>query len=410
VLALQRTAGNRATARLLAGRRTLQRYTIHDDWQVSANNRILLDPENGELLATEDVIAEANQGLAQVGRGSDDGAPGGSFIELVATGEALPWGSHELFAVQPTWRFTQYYPAEDFSEGSGHYHKQFYDAVGDDRDTYQAKGASRVSELTSEGRDDDATALQEIIDKMPTDRMPMWADCSKASALVTGSNDAYTGREAVYYQGTQARRARGGGLNLTGVQYKGHANKLAHELYLRQIAYFVAQPANAAHLVLNMHYTGTAAAPVPIVPTDVVHAKQMYAGLVNGGQAAFDREARINEYANPQIGEAYAIATEPEMPGFSAGDFTWNQHWAGVAMKDGGDNVTLEGFAQGGGRAQLLDVPQDEIISRDWQWAMYGTLDPTTGDGDAAQTFHSRHKGSGHHGSHATSMSVRSTR
>jgi hypothetical protein len=79
-------------------------------------------------------------------------------------------------------------------------------------------------------------------------------------------------------------------------------------------------------------------------------------------------------------------------------------------MKDGSDNITLEAFAQGTRRAELLDVPQDEILSRDWRWFIYGTLDPTTGAGDRTQTFHDLQVGTGHHGSHATTMSVRSTR
>jgi hypothetical protein len=90
------------------------------------------------------------------------------------------------------------------------------------------------------------------------------------------------------------------------------------------------------------------------------------------------------------------------MPGFATypGEDTWNYHWAGVIMKDGSDNITLEAYAVTKAYAASKGVSQYDFIDRDWNFAMYGTR-------DKAQTFHREHLESRTHGTHATSITVR---
>jgi hypothetical protein len=137
-------------------------------------------------------------------------------------------------------------------------------------------------------------------------------------------------------------------------------------------------------------------------PANIAEAKAMYLALGNAGMDKFDREAGINFYANPEIGESYSMATEGDMPGFKtyAGESTWNYHWAGVVMKDGADNVTLENYAVTKEYADSKGVRQYDFIDRAWNFAMYGTV-------DKSQTFHHEHLESKTHGTHATSIAVR---
>ena len=105
------------------------------------------------------------------------------------------------------------------------------------------------------------------------------------------------------------------------------------------------------------------------------------------------------------------------MPGFKRHGFTWNFHWAGVIMKDGGDNLTLEGYAVMAGEQEIADLRATytgaeldkklkelgakyaEWINREWVCQMYGTR-------KLAQTFHQQHLKSGTHGTRATTMAA----
>jgi hypothetical protein len=75
------------------------------------------------------------------------------------------------------------------------------------------------------------------------------------------------------------------------------------------------------------------------------------------------------------------------MPGFKKNKgMTWNFHWAGVVMKDGDNNVTLENYAV------ALDGPDGyAYVDRAWAFQMYGTK-------KVGQTFHEGHLASRTHG------------
>ena len=111
------------------------------------------------------------------------------------------------------------------------------------------------------------------------------------------------------------------------------------------------------------------------------------------------------------------MVSESDMPGYTETGFTWNFHWAGVIMKDGRDNLTLEGYAVMAPDEEInalklkykgkkLEKKLDELsnkyaswINRDWVCQIYGTQKKT-------QTFHEQHLASGTHGTRGTTMAA----
>ena len=79
------------------------------------------------------------------------------------------------------------------------------------------------------------------------------------------------------------------------------------------------------------------------------------------------------------------------MPGFAKqSEMTWNFHWAGVVMKDGGDNISLENYAimfKSTGDPKKDAENREKAynwVNRDWVFQMYGTE-------KKGQTFHEQH-------------------
>jgi hypothetical protein len=85
---------------------------------------------------------------------------------------------------------------------------------------------------------------------------------------------------------------------------------------------------------------------------------------------------------------------------------TWNFHWAGVVMKAGADNITLENYAimfpKTGDPVKDKENRQRayDWTNTDWVFQMYGTV-------KEGQTFHEQHLKSGTHGTKATTFRVK---
>ncbi len=108
---------------------------------------------------------------------------------------------------------------------------------------------------------------------------------------------------------------------------------------------------------------------------DAVRA--IYDALDPSDQDLVDKELGINKYADPKIGEAYHTSTHGgRHPELEEGKGTWNFHWGGVVMKGGGDNVTMEGYANG-----------TQVQNSEWFFQMYGV-----GKDKEKQSFHEQHK------------------
>lgn len=80
----------------------------------------------------------------------------------------------------------------------------------------------------------------------------------------------------------------------------------------------------------------------------------------------------IDEYASPEVGEAYRI----KYLGGREGE--WNYHWAGVVARSGLDTVTLENYT----RDQRSAADAGRFHDNRWYFAMYGTEE---------QSFHHDH-------------------
>lgn len=105
-----------------------------------------------------------------------------------------------------------------------------------------------------------------------------------------------------------------------------------------------------------------------------------YGSLDEKERLALSAATGINEFANPEIGEAFQIKSLGEQ---TAEGGEWNYHWAGVVAKSASDYVTLENYNRNdkvdyGGKGEDKDTH--------WFFQMYGkeTL---------AQTFYQRQTG-----------------
>lgn len=113
---------------------------------------------------------------------------------------------------------------------------------------------------------------------------------------------------------------------------------------------------------------------------------QKYEALSTAEKDRFDREAKINRYATPGVGEGFTMSSG----GSPMGPMTWNFHWAGVIMASGSDRVTLENYS----------VSNPAVQNAEWGFEMYGSA------AKANQTFYEQHRASGQHGVAPTAMSV----
>jgi hypothetical protein len=365
-----------------------------------------------ELYAEPALIASANAKLQQAGKE-------GSYIELTEGAGEVQVQGQSLTEVVPEFVSKPSTTAHDLVEGAN--------APG---------GVDSEGETTGAGS-----------------TMALWTDCGRSSGAVTGSQ-LNGDRSVVYHDNGVEETGKGQDDSSVSSWLKGEPNQLANQVYMDLVPSFIRKPENAKYLVEGVHFewkaqTGAGAAMgagagalagagigalvgggigaliggglgaavggiggaiagagqqerVFLDPATIVEAKTMYQALGDEGRDKFDREAGINHYANPEVGESYSMATEGDMPGFTSkpDKSTWNYHWAGVIMKDGTDNITLENYAVTREYAASKGVPQGEFIDRAWLFGMYGTVDKN-------QTFHRHHLDTDTHGSEATSIRVR---
>jgi len=238
-----------------------------------------------------------------------------------------------------------------------------------------------------------------------SDKLALPSDCGNASGSVTGSKLDGHDRQVVYNKNGKEQTSHG--FDDKKQKYHDEPHNFSNQVYFDLMPGFIADPANAKYLIEGHHFTVSDGKKTLVAIKDALQAKVLYHRLKLVGQDAFDKAAGINHYANPNIGESYTMATEANIPGFKQqGDMTWNFHWAGVVMKDGSDNITLENFAVTEETAKEAGVAQGKYLDREWNFDMYGTVD-AKGEVDENQTFHKEHLDSGTHGTSATSMAVR---
>jgi hypothetical protein len=242
-------------------------------------------------------------------------------------------------------------------------------------------------------------------DGVKSDKLALPTDCGRSSGAVTGSTLNGRDRQVVYNKNGKEQTSHG--FDDAKQKYHDEPHNFSNKVYFDLMPGFIADPANEKFLIRDHHFTETGGKKTLVPIRDALQAKVLYHRLKLVGQEAFDKAAGINHHANPNIGESYTMATEANIPGFKQqGEKTWNFHWAGVVMKDGADNLTLENFAVTAETAEDAGVTPGTYLDRDWNFDMYGTVD-AKGEVDESQTFHQEHLDSRTHGTSATSMAVR---
>ena len=344
----------------------LQAYGLTDKddppvWRISDTNKSAIQQDQSEggnrLYATEDIITDGDKKLLAAS----------SAIGLKKSADVMEMGGNTIHSVVPFLR------------------DQAIADVDHDR-------TKKLKQINSGAlKDDDGVTDDQV--------MAFWTDCGKAARTIMGVQDTGTNPHAKTNVGDTAA--------------SGHPGSFSDELYPKAITAFFGSKANAAFLKKGTHYKSFLGRTWFVKPKNAAHAKRMYWALGKDGREAFDAHVGINRHANPEIGDAYTMVTEGTMPGFAATGKTWNFHWAGVIGKDGGDNLTLEGYAINAGPAikeaketlkgealakkiEELKVWAADYVDRDWLFQMYGT--------DPGETFHDDHLKSGTHGNRATTM------
>lgn len=109
-------------------------------------------------------------------------------------------------------------------------------------------------------------------------------------------------------------------------------------------------------------------------PGTAAQGRTHYLSLSPKEREAFDRLHGLNEYAAPEVGDAFTTRRDDALSGTG-----FNFHWAGVIMAAGPDRVTFENFAKPG---TTYDTKDEK-----WYFETYG---PASKPG---QTFHEQNVG-----------------
>ncbi|MBL8350885.1 MAG: DUF4157 domain-containing protein [Burkholderiaceae bacterium] len=349
----------------------VQRYTEEQQpedgpdgnvWRVSDDEQAMLEISQAEggqkLLATDKGVDAANDKLKNAGQK-------GSFVRLVASKQAYDVGGRSLKQVLPT----------------------YVDATGTESFNQEMASANKSGGADSTG---DTQAW-----------FKMYADCGRSSRTVMGSLGIAP--KALYGVGTKDKETK----------RAFNPAEWTDLVYLEAMKGFVKDPANRQYLKkehlkkrFGAYFRSEANKYEPKVPASGKEAKEFAGLLDDDGQQAFAEYAKIDAAVNPEIGEGYTMATGYDLTGFTGGEKAWNFHWAGVVMKAGTDNITLENYAvmfpATGDKVKDAENRQKayDYTNTDWVFQMYGTV-------KSEQTFHEEHLRSGTHGTRGTTFRVK---
>jgi hypothetical protein len=331
-------------------------------WRVSESGKSALkeDGKGQTLFATSDLVAEPPAARAGAGKH-------GSFITLVASGKTMSVKGSELQHVAPQMKPT-----------------------GTDPDNKLLVDANKKGGKDAEG--------------VKSDTMALWADCGRSSRTVMGTDGMGKAPHAEFTVGDEGWRTK-----------EGYSpDSYSNAIYKKAMPEFLKDKANHTHTKKGIHYTGDLDAKWdPVLPTTADQAREQYWELGEDGRREFDQFASINTAADPEIGGAYTMNTEYNMPGSDVvreddgtARMRWNFHWGGVVMKDGDNNITLENYAvmfEETGDPVKDKANQEKAYdwtNRGWNYQMYGTV-------KEGQTFHEQHLETGTHGTRASTFAAK---
>lgn len=214
--------------------------------------------------------------------------------------------------------------------------------------------------------------------------MKLWHDCGKSSSAIMGS--ASGTREALY----KAIGSNNNQLSVTG--RNAHPVSFRNEIHQNSIEKFL--KANPQYINEEIHQPVYNKMKRITYFRGMKNAKQYvdaYYAMPQDGQKAYDEAVSINRFVFPEVGEGYAMITDPSSKDWKGGNSQFQFHWAGVIAKDGPDRVALE--------AEASSLDPWKFDENRWNFEMYG---PQKG-----QTFHDKHLATGSHGDRATTVRVR---
>lgn len=338
----------------------IQKYSIIDKpiAQLSEDAEVLLTKEKA-LFSTSDRLENSNKELGNAG-------PFGSMIRLEHSGKGNTLEGH---------------PGKKFYKVTPYVHTSSY--------------FKRLNAMPG--------TFHQDINKQTGPRLSIWADCRRASELVTGASSALGTDDKKLKLGDQTVDRYNDSIKRpSGIANDNATARLAFQVYATRIKPFLYQHSIKALLPERLKenfpeflqlkaeeeknwFVGL----LDQAQNNISIAERLYDSLKPGAKELFHKETGTNEFANPKIGDAYSTVTEYGMPGFKPTGDDWAFHWGGVIMKGGSDNITLEN----------LSVGNEKIKNTDWFFAMYGTV-------SKAQTFHERQKATTHHGNIATTIVV----
>jgi hypothetical protein len=343
----------------LAAGQVAQRYSLipNPKGQLAEDKSAIVTADRA-LLATSGAIETSNGLLAQTGRY-------GSMIKLNA-GKSEAHDNVTYHAVQPAINRQAYWARMNNNQRS------FHGAL---------EGGKKEQE-----------------------KMTLWADCRRASEAVTGASSAMGAPDRrVKLRGEKHAAYAGRIERPSGTANDNTTARMAFQVYALNIEAFIKKFGFKAALKpaeLKKHFPEAKfkgwedvekwfAENGPKAVSNISIAERLYASMTPAHQQEFHKELGTNEFANPEVGDAYSTVTEFGMPDFESSGNDWLFHWGGVVMKAGSDNITLEN----------LSVGDESVQNASWFFAMYGTAKPE-------QTFHHRQKNTGHHGNVATTIVV----
>lgn len=320
----------------------------------------------------------------------------GGGASLYATPEIIKDGDDKLLAASSAIGLTQTTDLMEL-EGNDIYRVAPYlreTAIADvDHDR-----TKKLKEINAGDKADDMGVTDDDI-------LAMWTDCGKVARTVMGVEGTRSSPKATTEIGDS--------------KASGNPEAYSKEMFPKAIKAFFGTDASEGFLTKGVHYRSIGPFFWFIKPRSAKSARRMYHALGEEGRTAFDKHVGINRYANPDIGSAYTMVTEGDMPGFKSSGHTWNFHWAGVVAKDGADNVTLESYAVSA--ASRIKAAKEtmsgkelkdeiarlrkwaaEFVDRSWAFQMYGT------EAEAGKTFHDEHLATGTHGNRATTFNAKS--
>ncbi len=217
--------------------------------------------------------------------------------------------------------------------------------------------------------------------------MHLWYDCGKSSAAVMGSNTL--ARQGIFTNEDGKVEATEEMPDPTGI-----ANSIFKSVlpgFLRDNPKYITKEHKPVYKkgdeTVLTNFGGL---------NSGTNAKIAYWNLPEEARDKFERMVGFNRYAQPEVGQAYAMATYGDLPGWESHlTQSFPYHWGGVVAIDGADRVVLQAAAR--------QNDEFDASAESWSFTMYGQK--------KGQTFFERwgNDGKGHFGNYYGTIVVRNT-